>query len=85
MGFAMSNAKFARNIEALRSHRQTLAHTRIEGLFKDDPRRFDDFHLALDDLVFDFSKHGMTRQTLALLVQLAENSGVAAADRKSVV
>ena len=75
----MSNAKFARNIEALRHHRQTLAQTRTDGLFDDDPRRFADFHLRLDDLVFDFSKHCVTRQTLALLRQLAENSGVEAA------
>ena len=78
----MSNAKFAHNIAALRSHHQTLAQTRIDGLFQGDIRRFADFHLTLDDLVFDFSKHGVTRQTLALLVQLAENSGVEAARQK---
>ena len=75
----MSNEKFARNTAALRAHHLTLADQRIDALFSADPRRFADFHLQLDDLTFDFSKHCATRQTVALLLQLAENSGLEAA------
>jgi len=45
--------------------------THLRTLFEADPQRFDKFTLRLDDLLFDFSKHLVTEETLALLVELA--------------
>lgn len=55
---------------ALESHAADL-HTKTLDLFAADPARFENFSIALDDFVFDFSKHKATRQTLDLLVALA--------------
>ena len=58
---------------ALRAHAQSLVGRRTLDLFEQDPGRFDDFSIALDgDFLFDFSKHKVTGETLALLRGLAE-------------
>ena len=49
----------------------TFMHATIADLFARDPRRFADFHVALDDLLFDFSKHRIDRTTRKLLLDLA--------------
>ncbi len=56
---------------ALAAHAAELRKTRAIDLFAADPQRFEKFHVALDDLVFDFSKHRATTDTIALLVDLA--------------
>ena len=43
----------------------------MRTLFEADPQRLDKFSLRLDDLLFDFSKHRITTETLRLLVKLA--------------
>ncbi|MBV1700643.1 MAG: glucose-6-phosphate isomerase [Hyphomicrobiales bacterium] len=53
-------------------------HPTISQLFVEDPRRFADFHVVLDDLLFDFSKHRLTRSTLAHLVALAQAASLPA-------
>ncbi|HMK89804.1 MAG TPA: glucose-6-phosphate isomerase [Methylocystis sp.] len=58
-------------LAALRAHAQALAAVRARELFAQDPERFQKFSVVLDDLVFDFSKHKITRETLDLLVRLA--------------
>lgn len=61
---------------ALQKHQEDLSDTHITDLFRDDPRRFHDFHLNLDGLVFDYSKHRITRDTVRLLCDLAKACGV---------
>ena len=68
----MSDASFS----SLTQHAQSLKGQSIAALFAADPHRFRDFSLQLDDLTFDFSKHGITRQTMALLIQCAREAGV---------
>lgn len=48
----------------------------MRTLFEADAQRFKKFSLHLDDLLFDFSKHRITEETLALLVELAEEMDV---------
>jgi glucose-6-phosphate isomerase len=43
----------------------------MRKLFEADVNRFDEFSLHLDDLLFDFSKHRITAETLELLIDLA--------------
>ena len=48
----------------------------MRTLFETDAQRFKNFSLHLDDLLFDFSKHRITAETLTLLVELAEQMDV---------
>ena len=59
--------------DALKFHASALARTRTLDLFAEDPARFKNFSVRLDDLLFDFSKHRVTRETIALLVSLAKS------------
>lgn len=58
---------------ALRIHAQSLVQRRTLDLFAQNPNRFADFSVSLDDdFLFDFSKHKVTEETLALLSALAD-------------
>jgi glucose-6-phosphate isomerase len=57
---------------ALEDHADALSTLHTLDLFATDPRRLSDFSVALDDFLFDFSKHKVTRETLALLADLAK-------------
>ncbi len=56
---------------ALEAHQSDFHDVTIADLFAKDQRRFADFHVVLDDLLFDFSKHRIDRTTLKLLLDLA--------------
>jgi glucose-6-phosphate isomerase len=56
---------------ALETHREDTKGVAISDLFAEDPLRFADFHVALDGLLFDFSKQRVSRRTLELLIDLA--------------
>jgi len=58
--------------DALKFHASALQRTRTLDLFAEDADRFKDFSVKLDDLLFDFSKHRVTRKTIALLTWLAK-------------
>jgi glucose-6-phosphate isomerase len=58
--------------EALKFHASALARTRTLDLFAEDSARFKNFSVKLDDFLFDFSKHKVTRETIALLISLAK-------------
>jgi glucose-6-phosphate isomerase len=57
---------------ALETHAASLDNVRTVELFEEDSARFDDFSISLDNFLFDFSKHKVTRETIELLVALAE-------------
>ena len=42
-----------------------------QSLFAADPRRFENFHVAIDGLIFDYSKQRVSATTMALLHDLA--------------
>lgn len=58
--------------DALKFHASALARTRTLDLFAEDPARFKNFSVKLDEFLFDFSKHRVTRETIALLISLAK-------------
>ncbi len=62
---------------ALASHYETVKATHLRDLFASDPSRGTRLTAEFEDLYFDYSKHRVTDETLALLVQLAEESGLA--------
>ncbi len=62
--------------EALRSHHTALAPRHLRDLFAEDPDRGCEFVLEVGDLHIDYSKHRITRETLALLADLVREAGV---------
>ena len=64
---------------ALARHFEQVKNLHMRDLFAADPARFERFSLRLDDFLLDYSKNRLTEETLALLVQLAEEAGVEAA------
>lgn len=61
---------------ALQAHHTTMYDKHMRDLFADDPKRFDKFHLKLNGLLLDYSKHRITNDTMKLLVGLAKASDV---------
>lgn len=62
---------------ALAKHRQEFGDTHLRELFATDPGRADRYTLQVGDLHLDYSKHLVTDETLRLLRELAEATGVA--------
>jgi glucose-6-phosphate isomerase len=55
-----------------------MAGQTIADFFRGEPRKFERFHVELDSLLFDFSKHRINDTTIGLLVDLARAAGVEA-------
>src|ERR1700722_1088896 len=62
--------------KALEAHQKTIAPRHMRDLFKDDPDRFQKFHLSFNDILLDFSKNRITDETLGLLLKLAREADV---------
>ena len=61
----------------LRKHYENeMSRKHIKDLFAQDPERFNNFSLCLEDIVFDYSKNIINPKTLQLLLQLAEDCKV---------
>ena len=74
----MPDSEVAKAWAALEAHRRSWCGRTIADLFAGDPHRFDRFHVELDDLLFDFSKHRLDEETLGLLLDLARAADVEA-------
>jgi glucose-6-phosphate isomerase len=62
--------------QRLLAHHSEVAPLHMRDLFAEDPERFARLSLRFDDLLFDFSKHRITAETVRRLVALAEQAGV---------
>ncbi len=74
----MSNPKTLRSWSALETHFQATKSLAMADLFHADPNRFAKLSLRLEDLLVDFSKNRITIETLTLLRNLAQESGLTA-------
>ncbi len=63
---------------ALLTHHEAIAPLHLRQLFADDPRRGERLTLEAAGIYLDYSKNRITDQTVQLLVQLAEQSGLRA-------
>jgi len=63
---------------ALKAHAQEIHDTRMKQLFADDPTRGERYTAEAEGIFLDYSKNRITDETLKLLLQLAEESGVKA-------
>jgi glucose-6-phosphate isomerase len=64
--------------QALIEHRQIFETLQLRALFAEDPARFERFSITYDDLLFDYSKHRITDETLELFERLVAGAGVPA-------
>ena len=60
----------------LDAHFHLLKERHMKELFAEDPERFEDFSLKFEDILVDYSKNRITRETLSLLLNLAEQCKV---------
>ncbi|MGA7592774.1 MAG: glucose-6-phosphate isomerase, partial [Candidatus Sulfotelmatobacter sp.] len=63
---------------ALASHYRTVSKLHLRQLFADDPKRGERLAVNAVGLYLDYSKNRVTDETLRLLLQLAEESGLRA-------
>lgn len=56
----------------LEGHWAEISQQHLKDLFRNDPDRFRQYSLCAKDLVFDYSKNLLNRETLGLLLELAE-------------
>jgi glucose-6-phosphate isomerase len=61
---------------ALEAHHAEIASLHLRDLFAADPGRGDRMYAEAAGLYLDYAKHRVTDETLALLLQLAEESGL---------
>jgi len=62
----------------LRKHAVKTGNLHLSELFEDDPDRFDNYTLSDEQLLLDFSKQRINRQTTELLCSLARESDLSA-------
>ena len=62
--------------KALGQHYSQIKGKHLRELFADDPSRGERFTLEVDGVFLDYSKNRITAETLTLLIQLAEQSGL---------
>src|SRR4051812_45607645 len=62
--------------KALEAHHQQVKGLHLRQLFADDPGRGERLTLEAAGIYFDYSKNRITDETLTLLLQLAEESGL---------
>ena len=60
----------------LKAHYKAVSELHLRQLFADDPQRGQRMTLAAVGLYLDYSKNRVTDETLKLLLQLAEESGL---------
>jgi glucose-6-phosphate isomerase len=61
----------------LEEHYQKISKVHLRQLFADDPQRGEKMVIEEAGIYFDYSKHRLTEETIQLLLQLAEEAGLA--------
>jgi glucose-6-phosphate isomerase len=62
--------------KALQTHYESIRNRHLRELFQSDPARGKRLTLEAEGIYFDYSKHRITDETLRLLLELAEQSGL---------
>lgn len=60
----------------LDDHQRDIAEVHLRDLFSSDKGRATDFSIQTDELLIDYSKNRITRETIGLLLQLADSMGL---------
>lgn len=70
------NPTETRSWEKLRNHFYEMQFVKIQQLFEEEPGRVGEFTILWNDFLVDFSKNRISKKTLDLLVELAEELGL---------
>lgn len=62
--------------QALQQHSAAMQGVHMRELFVDDEQRFEKFSLQFEDLLLDYSKNIITKQSMSLLLELARSMDV---------
>ena len=62
--------------QTLSQHQQAVSSVHMRDMFAQDAKRFEKFSLKFADILFDYSKHRITEETLPLLFQLAREANI---------
>ncbi|HXY36311.1 MAG TPA: glucose-6-phosphate isomerase [Planctomycetaceae bacterium] len=62
--------------QALQAHYEAIRNRHLRELFAEDPQRADKFSLDALGILLDFSKNRITDETMRLLLELADQSGL---------
>lgn len=62
--------------QSLIQHKKDIETISLREMFKSNPDRFNHFHIQFNDLLLDYSKHRVSRETIGLLVKLAKEADV---------
>ncbi len=62
---------------SLEDHAEEVRGTHLRDLFADDPKRGERYSVEVEGIFLDYSKNRITNETIRLLIQLAEERGVA--------
>ena len=57
-------------------HQKKVLPLHMRDLFEADPKRFDKYSIKFADILFDYSKHRITDETLPLLLQMAREANI---------
>lgn len=62
--------------QALLKHKKQTENVQMRDLFAQDKTRFEDFQLRFNDILLDYSKNRINKETMSLLMDLAKQSGL---------
>lgn len=62
--------------QKLTQHQKAIESIHMRDLFAQDAKRFEKFSLKFSDILFDYSKHRLTDETLPMLLQLAREANI---------
>jgi glucose-6-phosphate isomerase len=62
--------------KALKDHATEMESVQMRDLFEEDPGRFEEFSLRFKDMLLDYSKNRITRETITLLMELARQAEI---------
>ena len=62
--------------QALLKHKKQTENIQMRDLFAQDENRFESFHLRFNDILLDYSKNRINKETMSLLMDLAKQSGL---------
>ena len=60
----------------LRAHFEKMEYVSIKEMFSNDTNRVEKFLIEWDDFIIDYSKNKISEETIALLIDLAEEVGL---------
>ena len=65
--------------QKLRAHFEKMEYVSIKEMFSNDTSRVEKFNIEWQDFIIDYSKNKISEETIALLIELAEEAGLKSA------